>query len=401
MRHDALDQLRRENPVPDAVPTMPLEMMLRRLDEEPPAAISKSAAQQHGNRGPRSRTHRVGAVVPALSVAVAIAIGATILLSIRSRATGPHPTTHSNTSTVSPPPAGSGPAQTLSASAYAFAVGGDSSPGGTSRVQASSGLLLFRADQVLRGRCMSQRGFRYIPDPTPRVSVLPSATGYPSTFYPQPMLSAYPEAALLTLREHEGFDLNAGSVVNHTDQDPDDRYLKTLPPAGQKRWLNAWMGHNGCYGAAETQLFGSQRAANLEQLLPSQIYDYLNSTVYTSDGAISASNPRTADATAAWSRCMRTATGRTWATENALISSISSGPIPTRLRYKFAAAEISLAVADTRCAYSTGQAQAFAAAFRIAATHLPVTLQTKLRFLLAHRHAWVTKAARILASPTP
>ena len=284
-------------------------------------------------------------------------------------------------------PAGSGPAQTLSASQYAFAVGGDASIR-TSETQKTSGLVLGAADQILRERCMRSRGFRYVQDPAPTTDPLPSVTGYPSTFYPNPLPSAYPEATLLAFRERQGFGLPPNS---HVDTDPDDRYLKTLSPTRRKAWLKAWMGQNGCYGAAEVQLFGSRRAANLEQQVPALIYNYLNTVVYTPKGAIDTSHATTANAAAAWSRCMRASTGRAWPDENAVVSAVS-GPAADRTH----ASARRLTVADTKCAYSTGQAQAFAAAFRQAATHLPTRIQTPLRYLLAHRAGWIKKAQRIV-----
>lgn len=342
------------------------------------------ALDQAMSSHPRSSTHRNhgrfagwgGRAVPVFGVLTAIAVVVVAFGALGRRHRPPSA------------PAGSGTTLTLSASQYAFAVGGDSSPR-TARAQASGGLVLLRANQVLRGRCMAQRGFLYTRDPIPRTSDLPSVTGYPSTFYPQPLTSAYPEAALLALREREGF----GVVSSRRSPEPNDQYLKTLSPARRKLWRNAWTGRNGCYGLAEVQLFGSRRAANLEQDVPVKIYNYLNTIVYTQSGTVSPSNPRTADTAAAWSRCMQTTTGHAWADENALINSLGNDSS------EFAARR--LAVADTQCACSTGQAQAFAAAFRHAADHLPAGTQPELRFLLAHRHAWIVKADRILTSSKP
>ena len=285
-------------------------------------------------------------------------------------------------------PATPGRGLVLSAGQYVFAVGGDTSPH-TAPQQLHSGLVLFRAGQILRARCMRMRGFHYVLDPTPSVSALPSATGYPSTFYPQPVASAYPEQKLLAQRQRTGFGIHAGSVPSGHDQDPDDRYVKTLSPARQRQWLQAFDGRDGCYGIAEVQLFGSRRAANLEGLVATQIYNHLNTVAYNPDGSIAQSNPRTAAAAHAWSRCMHAATGETWSDENALISTVEAHS---------AQREITLAVADTRCAYSTGQAQAFAAAFRAAANHLPRRLGADLRYLLAHRAGWIRRANGVIAS---
>lgn len=356
--------------------------------------LERAIASGPGERGDsRKRGRLVGWAVPALAVLATVAVAVVALGALG----------HSHRSTVVPggsgpaqrPPAGSrhpaggsGPPETLSASQYAFAIGGDTSSR-VSPTQASSGLRLFRADQVLRERCMSQRGFRYIPDPTPTPSQLPAVTGFPSTFYPQPLPSAYPEAALVALRQREGF----GVESRPGNPDPDDAYLKTLSPAEQKLWRTAWMGHDGCYGVAMVQLFGSRHAADLEGQVPVQIYNYLNTVVYEPNGTVSPSNPRTAAAVTAWSRCMQTATGHAWADENALINTLGSDYSGPSAR--------TLAVADAKCAYSSGQAQTFAAAFRQAATDLPSSIQTELRFLLAHRNAWINTADRILASPNP
>ena len=86
--------------------------------------------------------------------------------------------------------------------------------------------------------------------------------------------------------------------------------------------------------------------------------------------------------------------GHYWATEDALLgwlsgSSFRPGPGLRRL-------EIHDAAADTRCSYSTGQAQTFAADFVRIAEHLPRSIESQLSFLLAHRNAWVARATMIL-----
>ena len=126
---------------------------------------------------------------------------------------------------------GSGPRLSLTAGEYAFAVGGDGSTR-TSRLEATSGVILARAEQVLRARCMARRGFRYTAVAPPATTDLPSVTGYPSTFYPNPQPTAYPERQLLALRRRQGFDLPAG----HGETDPNERYLATVSPARQNAW---------------------------------------------------------------------------------------------------------------------------------------------------------------------
>lgn len=317
-------------------------------------------------------------IVPSIAVAATLAVAALAVLEL-----GHRPRTAPGVS--SRLTMGAGPFQALSPEQYAFAVGGDASTR-TSPTQATSGLLLVRAERVLAQRCMDQRGFHYVLEPAPTTTPLPSTGGYPSTFYAQPLAAAYPEAALLALRRAHGFAV--AGAHGGVDPDPNERYLKTLSPAQQQRWRTAWIGSGGCYGTARAELYGTRRAANLEALLPSQIYNYLNGLVYTRDGAIKASNAATARAAAAWSRCLRSKTGQTWSDENDLISGLHDPSAASARR---------LAVLDAQCAYSTGQAQAFAAAFRQGATRLPLSLQRPLRYLLAHRAGWVAKARGILA----
>lgn len=314
--------------------------------------------------------------IPAFGGVIAVVVAVIALVGLEHRHRAP----------VTPTVSGRGLA--LSASQYVFAVGGDSSPR-TSPQQLRSGLVLYRAEQILRARCMRPRGFHYVLDPAPSVNPLPSTTGYPSTFYPQPIATAYPEQALLALRQRDGFGIHTSRLNQKNQSDPDDRYLKTLPPARQKQWLQAFHGRNGCSGTAEVQLFGSRRAANLESSVPTLVYNHLNTVAYNPDGSIAQSNTRTAAAAAAWSRCMHAATGNTWPDENALITSLEK---------QSARREITLAVTDTKCAYRSGQAQTFAAAFRQAANHLPATIHIDLQYLLTHRAAWIDRAHTILAA---
>jgi len=344
------------------------QALLERIVSSPPTADRR----RHQRTSPRWTDW----TIPALGgvIAVLVAIVALVGLGHNHRAPG-RPTV-------------SGQGLALSPGQYVFAVGGDSSPR-TSPQQLQNGLVLYRAEQILRARCMQQRGFHYPLEPTPSVSALPSATGYPSTFYPQPIASVYPEQALLALRQRDGLGIHTGRQQQGHDPDPVDRYLKTLPTARQQLWLQAFHGRNGCYGSAEVQLFGSRRAANLESSAPILIDNHLNTVAYNADGSIAQSSTRTAAAAAAWSRCMRTATGIAWPDENALI---------TTLAKQSARREITLAVTDTKCAYSTGQAQTFAAAFRQAANHLPPPIQTDLQYLLTHRAYWIHRARTILSA---
>lgn len=264
--------------------------------------------------------------------------------------------------------------------------------------------LLFDADQALDARCMSARGLHFVVDsgapvvlPAGRVD-LASITGLPTTWYPQPIPWVYSEPALLAEARYAGFGIHLGAVAGLNPVDPNDGYVKQLSPARRRAWIRALDGHGGCMDTAAAQLYGSSRAAGIAQTAPTQVYDTLGGAVYARNGsALRRGNPRIARAVAAWSRCMRRATGDTYADETALINALfASGPAAERTP-GFARTERADAVADVRCDYTSGQASAFAAAFHAAANRLPARLTAEVRFVLAHRAGWVARARTVLA----
>jgi len=84
MGDDALEQLRRENPVPGPMPGLPIEPVLRRLDDEPAAAAARSSAR------PRRARKVIRALPVALSAIVVFAV-ATVVITIggHHRSSGP------------------------------------------------------------------------------------------------------------------------------------------------------------------------------------------------------------------------------------------------------------------------------------------------------------------------
>jgi hypothetical protein len=73
MSDDMLERLRRENPVTERMPALPIEPVLARLDNEPPTAVERSSAGAGGAR-------RAIRALPAIaSVAVVLAVGAVLL----------------------------------------------------------------------------------------------------------------------------------------------------------------------------------------------------------------------------------------------------------------------------------------------------------------------------------
>jgi hypothetical protein len=75
MGDDALEQLRRENPVPGPMPGLPIEPVLRRLDDGPAAAAARSSAR------PRRARKVIRALPVAVSAIVVVAV-ATVAISI-------------------------------------------------------------------------------------------------------------------------------------------------------------------------------------------------------------------------------------------------------------------------------------------------------------------------------
>jgi hypothetical protein len=75
MGDDVLEQLRRENPVPEAMPALPIEPVLRRLDDELSVAAARSSAR------PRPARRVIRALPVALSAIVVVAV-ATVAITI-------------------------------------------------------------------------------------------------------------------------------------------------------------------------------------------------------------------------------------------------------------------------------------------------------------------------------
>jgi hypothetical protein len=76
VRQDILDELRRDNPVPEMPPPPAIAAVLARLDGEPPASPSGGRAPDSG----RSRAGTAAALLASAAVAIAIAVGALVLL---------------------------------------------------------------------------------------------------------------------------------------------------------------------------------------------------------------------------------------------------------------------------------------------------------------------------------
>jgi hypothetical protein len=73
MGDDVLELLRRENPVPETMPALPIEVVLRRLDDEPLTAAERST------RRPRGARRVIRALPMALSAIVVVAVATVVI----------------------------------------------------------------------------------------------------------------------------------------------------------------------------------------------------------------------------------------------------------------------------------------------------------------------------------
>lgn len=246
-----------------------------------------------------------------------------------------------------PPPV----AQTrLSGRELAFVVRADLPP--------RQSLSIFRAQERIAQQCMASKGFRYPVEQHPVSDPIP-----PTTFRPTPSGRAPSESALLAYREAHGFT----TATKHSQPTvgATETYVNSLPPARRRLWLRAWAGSpNDCSSHGVRVLFGSVAQQQADITAINDAYNFIINFIQTS--------PNVQAATQRWSSCLATATGRTWTNEPAAITAAlatrrGNGGEPS-------SAEVMIAVADTRCAYSTGQASTYAQAVRDGAGAAPLGL---------------------------
>lgn len=370
-----LERVRRARPAPPAgAEVRPVDAHQQLVE------IIRPTEKRHHRRG-RARQRITAALVPSLGVAVVIAM-AGFIIAVNAR----HHTTA----------AAAGERGTrLTAREFAVAVGfGTAVPGFGSDAATR---LLFDAEQQLRARCMSRRGLGYQIEQLPSVGRLPSFTGYPTTFYPSPTPGPYPESALLAERTRNGFGIYRNANTPRIDPDPEDRYVASLSRTERASWLRAWTGPHGCLSEAAASIYGSRRGTAKAESLSTIVYNHLVAAVYSSSGAPSAANQKTAEAAAAWSRCVRAHVGRSFDDEAALVAWLQNTSTTAEQQTAgFRQREVRYALMSTRCAYSSGQAQAFAAAFRAAANRLPANIVDQLQFVIAHQASWIARARAAL-----
>lgn len=213
---------------------------------------------------------------------------------------------------------------------------------GETAISAADANLLIDAEQALISDCMRRHGFKYWP--------LPANQAYPVVRFP------YVIASVSWARSH-GFHNSLGLPVN---SGPNQRYFGQLSGSEQSAYADALVGKadapsittplptggieghsaDGCQAFADTELYGSYQAwfkastvaLDLPTLWQSMV---MGSRQYTS-------------AVSAWSACMRKKGYRYSSPAEA--ASASGTQTSPQLR----PAEITAAVAEVQCAYSTG-----------------------------------------------
>ncbi|MEU8465952.1 hypothetical protein [Streptomyces sp. NPDC029003] len=233
----------------------------------------------------------------------------------------------------------------------------DPGPGATGAARAAAveltagqSRLLERAEQVLIGRCMAQRGFRYaVTEPPPQARAKRS--------FPYGL----DDVAWARAHGYGGRDDRASEAARRAD--PNQRYFHGLSARGRAAARTALMGASpagltataptgttltaspdGCIARAERSLYGDLAAWFRVKVVTMNIRPAQEAKVRA--------DPRYAEAVGAWAACMRAA-GRPYASPDdsrAAAAAFAEELPPDRAD----AAESALAVAEATCATGTG-----------------------------------------------
>lgn len=247
---------------------------------------------------------------------------------------------------------------------------------------------LFTAEQHLRQDCMRKKGFTYYPAEQARLpeeitanNVL-TASGRPPS-----------EAAQLAERTRSGYGIfDGGAGHGPTSVPQNDAYVQSMTRQQQAVYMAALEGDGvpggGCLATTDKAIYGGSSVVNSLIDTPQRIRgDVVVAT---------RSDPLVVQKTAEWSHCFRRRTGRSVATPDAVPRYLASLPGQGSDLASARALEIRFAVADTRCSYSVGLAQAFSARFRWHADHLPANDRGALLSLFEIRQRSIARAKRLL-----
>lgn len=247
---------------------------------------------------------------------------------------------------------------------------------------------LFTAEQRLRQDCMRKKGFTYYPAQQARLpeeitanNVL-TASGRPPS-----------EAAQLAERTQAGYGIFGGDTGRGPKAVPqNDVYVQSMTRQQQAVYMAALEGDGvpggGCLATTDKAIYGGTSVVNSLIDTPQRIRgDVVVAT---------RSDPLVVRKTAEWSQCFRKRTGRSVATPDAVPRYLAAVHGQGVDLASARALEIRLAVADTRCSYGVGLAQAFSARFRWHADHLPANDRGALLSLFQIRQRSIARAKRLL-----
>jgi hypothetical protein len=247
---------------------------------------------------------------------------------------------------------------------------------------------LFTAEQRLRQDCMQKKGFTYypaqqahLPEEIVANNVL-TASGRPPS-----------EAAQLAERVRVGYGVFGGADGGTPKAVPqNDAYVQSMSRQQQAAYMAALEGDGvpggGCLATTDKAIYGGASVVNSLIDTPQRIRgDIVVAT---------RSDPLVVKKTADWSRCFRQRTGRSFATPDAVPKWLATLRGQGADSASAHALEIRMAVADTKCGYSVGLAQAFSARFRWHADHLPASDHGALLSLFEIRQRSIARAKRLL-----
>ncbi len=247
--------------------------------------------------------------------------------------------------------------------------------------------IISRAEGQLTQRCMRAAGFRFLPGtPVGRLPIENAIDLYSWTGKPPSMRLE------LNARRRWGYGLYERHTVagiraddGGTNAALDRRIFAALSPQEKHRYEQAI---NECHRKAVAAVYGSEGESIAISAEGDKAFGRLLAMVNA--------NESVTRSTRKWSQCVLAASGRHFATPNAIVSWLErlyarQGPTQTVRQ-----AEVRLSVTDGRCQFTSGMAQDYAATVREMADDLPKHVVAALRHSYEELVAAVASAERIV-----
>lgn len=279
---------------------------------------------------------------------------------------------------------------------------------------------LFYAEQELNKRCMNARGFEYhIPNLRP--SEIAEFGGGPKNA--ESVLTATgkgPDEALeLAKRRSVGYGLykefTSAKTPGYNPQQAGQEYYRSLSAARKQEFQDAMNGNqsqsaeahpagggpaytfdnskSGCLVQGQDQLYGSAALAQSVSQTPQSIRQHLVIATQT--------DPKVEAKVAAWSRCVQSATGLSFANPEVIEGYLQKRYEKEGVTPAVIELERRVAVKDAECSFSTGMVQTYAATFLRRADAMPESLRGELIALMEHERSAFARAKAILGSHAP